>query len=145
VVDSDAVRIVAPAITIPVIVLALYLFLPGVREEPWSVLRIGGGVLALIGYILVLTARLQLRQSFSVQPKATGLITHGLYARIRHPMYVFLDLMIFGLALALSARWLFAVLVVLVVVQVLQSQREATVLREKFGQAYLDYRRRTWF
>jgi protein-S-isoprenylcysteine O-methyltransferase Ste14 len=41
--------------------------------------------------------------------------------------------------------WLLAVLAVLVFMQVRQARREAKVLQEKFGQAYVDYRKRTWF
>ena len=60
-------------------------------------------------------------------------------------MYVFLDLMVLGLILSLELYWLLVILAVLVVFQVRQARREAGVLLAKFGQAYLDYRKQTWF
>jgi len=142
---SRPMRALIPAIAIPTIVILLYFFLPGLKEQPWTALRIGGAFLALVGYILVLTARIQLGKSFSVRPEAKELVSHGLYSRISNPMYVFLDLMVFGLIFVLRLYWLLVVLAVLAFFQARQARREARVLQGKFGQAYLDYRNGTWF
>jgi protein-S-isoprenylcysteine O-methyltransferase Ste14 len=138
-------RIPIPAIVVPVVVLLLYLFFPGIKEEPWTALRIAGAILALAAYCTFVTARLQLGKSFAVTPQAKDLVTFGLYSRIRNPIYVFVDVMIFGLILALRLYWLFALYPLLVVMHVFRARREAKVLREKFGQAYLDYCAQTWF
>ncbi len=53
--------------------------------------------------------------------------------------------MIIGLIFALQLYWLFIVLPVLVILQIRQARREAKVLLEKFGLAYIDYRKQTWF
>lgn len=102
-------------------------------------------MLAVIAYGFVFAARIQLGKSFSVRPQARELVTHGLYSHFRNPMYVFVDIMLIGLIVALNLHWLFVILPVFVVFQSLQARREAKVLHEKFGQAYLDYRKRTWF
>jgi protein-S-isoprenylcysteine O-methyltransferase Ste14 len=138
-------RVYAPAVVIASVVLLLYLFVPGVKAEPWTASRIAGAFLAVFGYVLVITARVQLGTSFSVRPEARELVTHGLYSRIRNPMYVFLDVLLFGLVLVLHMYWLFLILAGLAIFQGLQARREAKLLREKFGQAYLDYRNQTWF
>jgi protein-S-isoprenylcysteine O-methyltransferase Ste14 len=138
-------RIPIPAIVVPLVVLLLYFFIPGLREQPWTVLRIAGAILAVVGYSTFVTARLQLGKSFAVTPQAKELVTHGLYSKIRNPIYVFVDVMIFGLILALHLYWLFALFPLLVAMHVLRAHREAKVLREKFGQAYLGYRNQTWF
>ena len=64
-------------------------------------MRIAGAILAATGYILFVVARLQLGKSFSVSPQAKELFTHGLYSRIRNPIYVFVAVMWFGLIVAL--------------------------------------------
>jgi len=87
----------------------------------------------------------QLGKSFSIAPQAKELVTTGLYSRIRNPMYVFLDIMLIGLAVALHMYWLLVVVVVLLVAQTIRGRQEAAVLQQKFGQAYLDYRKETWF
>jgi protein-S-isoprenylcysteine O-methyltransferase Ste14 len=138
-------RVYSPAVVIASVVLLLYLFVPGVKEEPWTASRIAGAFLVVFGYVLVITARVQLGTSFSVRPEARELVTHGLYSRIRNPMYVFVDVLLFGLVLVLHMHWLLVILAGLAIFQGLQARREAKLLQEKFGQAYLDYRNQTWF
>jgi protein-S-isoprenylcysteine O-methyltransferase Ste14 len=101
-------RIPVPAIVVPLVVLLLYFLVPGVKERPWTAVRIAGAILAVAGYILLLTARAQLGKSFAVTPQAKALVTHGLYSRIRNPIYVFVNVMWFGVIVALHVYWLFA-------------------------------------
>jgi uncharacterized membrane protein len=95
-IDSELMRIPIPAMVVPLVVLLLYLFVPGLKERPWTVLRIVGVILAMIGYSTFVTARLQLGKSFAVTPQAKELVTAGLYSRIRNPIYLFVDITIFG-------------------------------------------------
>lgn len=104
-----------------------------------------GIMLAAVSLVLLVVARVQLGKSFSVTPQAKGLVTHGLYSRIRNPMYVFLDLALVGVALATGSWYPLAPLVILLPLQVMNSRREARVLEEKFGAAYSEYRRGAWF
>jgi protein-S-isoprenylcysteine O-methyltransferase Ste14 len=144
-VDSPRMKIPIPAIVVPVVVLLLYFFFPGVRERPWTALRIAGIVLAVTAYVLFITARLQLGKSFSVSPQAKELVTHGLYSRIRNPLYVFVGVMWLGLIAALHLFWLLVPFTLQLILQVVRVRREAIVLQNRFGQAYLDYRKQTWF
>ncbi len=136
---------IGPALAIPAIVALLYFLIPGVRSETWTTLRVSGLGVATIGYVLVVTARVQLGRSFSVQPKASELVSHGLYSRIRNPMYVFLDLMLVGVCFLLNLPWALLVVPILTIMQSAQAHRESKVLEAKFGQVYRDYRRQTWF
>lgn len=138
-------RIPLPAIAIPVVVALLYLLAPGVRERPWTPLRITGAMIAVISFVLLSVAGKQLGESLSVRPEARKLVTHGLYSRIRNPIYIFAELMLLGIILALHLYWLFVLIPVLIIIQVVQAHREAKVLENAFGQAYVDYRKRTWF
>jgi protein-S-isoprenylcysteine O-methyltransferase Ste14 len=109
------------------------------------VLRIGGAVLAIVGFSLLVTARNQLGKSFAFTPQAKELVALGLYSCIRNPIYVFADVMIFGLIFVLHLYWLFAIYLLLIAMQIFRAHQEAKVLREKFGQTYLDYCNQTWF
>jgi protein-S-isoprenylcysteine O-methyltransferase Ste14 len=51
----------------------------------------------------------------------------------------------FGLIVALQLDWLFVPYVALLVMQLIRAGREAKVLEERFGPAYLNYREQTWF
>jgi protein-S-isoprenylcysteine O-methyltransferase Ste14 len=145
VIEFRLMRIPIPAIAVPLVVMLLYFLVPGVKERPWTGLRIAGAILAVAGYVLLFTARIQLGTSFAVTPQAKTLVTRGLYSRIRNPIYLFVDVMWFGLTLFLHLYWLFVPLVILLVLHVFRVRREGEVLQEAFGQTYLDYRKRTWF
>jgi len=138
-------KIPIPAIVVPVAVLLLYLLVPGLKERPWTPLRATGAIMALAGYAMFITARLQLGRSFSVTPQAKELVTHGLYSRIRNPIYLFVDVMWLGLIFALPLYWLFVPFFVLLVMHAIRVRKEAAMLLEAFGQPYLDYRQQTWF
>jgi protein-S-isoprenylcysteine O-methyltransferase Ste14 len=112
---------------------------------PWTIQRIAGLGLAVPSFLLLALARIQLGKAFSVQAKATTLVTTGLYSRIRNPIYVFGGLSVAGLMLWINMPWLMLLFVFLIPMQVRRSRKESQVLAEKFGSSYLDYRRQTWF
>ena len=115
------------------------------QDQPWTLIRVLGLVLAVPAFVLWVTARIQLGSSFAVRAQAKELVTHGLYSKIRNPVYVFGTLFIAGfLPLIDKPIWLL-VLAVVVPLQIFRARKEAKVLEDKFGDAYRDYRRKTWF
>ena len=123
---------------------ALFYFL-ATTAYPWNVPRVMGTVLAVVGITFIGVARYQLGTSFSVKPEAHKLVTTGLYSKIRNPIYVFGVVMIAGLIVALQRPALWLLLVVVAIVQAIRARREARVLEATFGDAYREYRRKTWF
>ena len=126
-------------------VLLLLLLIVRVLPGPWDLARSVGLALVVVGAGLLFTARLQLGNSFAVSAQARELVTRGLYSKIRNPIYVFSGLMVLGFAIALKKPYLFALLALLLVVQILRARKEARVLEAKFGEQYREYRKRTWF
>lgn len=114
-------------------------------RRPLEPAQRAGLALAIAAFILWATARIQLGGSFSVQPKAKVLVTRGLYSRIRNPIYVFGMMWIAGLVLTVGQPSWLLILALLIPLQILRARREAHVLEEKFGEAYREYRRQTWF
>lgn len=131
--------------TLAVIVVLALLFATQARNLPWTVPRIAGVAIALPAFVLFVLARIQLGRAFSVQAKASILVTAGLYSRIRNPIYFFGALMIAGVIVFVNKPWLFLIFAVLIPLQVFRVRKEEQVLSEKFGAAYLDYKRQTWF
>jgi protein-S-isoprenylcysteine O-methyltransferase Ste14 len=123
---------------------ALYLLFKSPIGPQGSIRWLGLAV-AGIGFGGVILARYTLGRSFSVRPKATALVTTGIYSRIRNPIYVSAEVFLLGIATMLRNAWLLAVLILIVPLQVWRARREARVLEEKFGEEYREYRRRTWF
>ena len=111
----------------------------------WDLQRCVGAALMLLGIGGIATARYQLGKSFSVSAKAHQLVTHGIYSKIRNPIYVSGGVMLAGIVLVLHRPVLWLVLLALIVMQTLRARREARVLEAAFGDAYREYRRKTWF
>jgi protein-S-isoprenylcysteine O-methyltransferase Ste14 len=75
-----------------------------VNEETVFVPRVGAAVM-LIGFILQVGAKLNLRRRFGIVPADRGLQTLGLYAVVRHPMYLGYMITHIGFLLAAPAAW----------------------------------------
>lgn len=76
--------------------------------------------------------------------KRHELVTHGVYGKLRHPMYLALLLYSLGLALTLP-NWVAgpAYLLAVVLLISLRLSPEERMMREEFGQAYEEYMQRT--
>jgi protein-S-isoprenylcysteine O-methyltransferase Ste14 len=107
--------------------------------------RVVGLAITIPSFLLFVLARIQLGSAFSIEAKAETLVTTGLYSRIRNPIYFFGALMMAGAIVFANMPLLLLVFVVLVPLQIYRSRKEAQLLAEKFGNAYLDYKRQTWF
>jgi protein-S-isoprenylcysteine O-methyltransferase Ste14 len=111
----------------------------------WTPLRVLGLILAGAGFVLWSVARFQLGNSFAVTAQARQLVTHGLYSKIRNPIYVFGSCMIAGLILALASPLWLLIFALIIPMQLWRTRKEAQVLEAKFGEEYRTYRAATWF
>ncbi len=135
-----------PALVVTIVPpIALALILYELAGPPWDAMRISGLVLVAVGLLFLTIARFQLGNAFSITPQAKMLVTHGIYSRIRHPVYVFGATALAGLILYVRRPLLLLFLLVLVPMQVMRARREERVLEERFGDEYRRYRRSTWF
>lgn len=127
-----------------IVAFAVFLVM-NIHSVAWTPVRVAGAVVAGIGLVLLLTARIQLGRSFSVSAQARKLVTTGLYSRIRNPIYVFSAMFLCGLVVAMGRPILLIVLLALVPVQVKRARKEEQVLTDAFGEEYVRYKARTWF
>jgi protein-S-isoprenylcysteine O-methyltransferase Ste14 len=126
-------------------VLTFLAFTPPMSELPWTPVRIAGLALGIPSFALWFLARKQLGDSFSVRAEARHLVTHGLYSRIRNPVYVFGSLFICGMILFANQPVFLLVFLALIPLQIVRAKKESRVLEEKFGEEYRNYMKRTWF
>ncbi len=124
---------------------ALLLWVVELRKGTWDGQRYFGLVLMLAGMAGIATARYQLGSAFAIRPEAHRLVTHGLYSKIRNPIYVFGSALVAGFVLLLHRQSLWLLFVFIVVGQTIRAHREAQVLEAAFGDEYREYRRKTWF
>jgi protein-S-isoprenylcysteine O-methyltransferase Ste14 len=127
---------------LPLLWFPCLVFLP---PQAWTASRTAGLVIMIVGLALLTLARIQLGNSFSFKPQATQLVTHGLYARIRNPVYVFSALFLVGFVLYLNKPYLFLLFLILIPMQVLRARAEGRALEARFGEQYRQYKAATWF
>jgi protein-S-isoprenylcysteine O-methyltransferase Ste14 len=112
--------------------------------RPRTVVWFVGLLLAAVGFPLWVIARRQLGTAFAVRARADELVTHGLYARVRHPIYLFGCIAYFGSLLALQNRLWLGLWLALTPIELLRIRREEHALLDRFGEEYRRYRRSTW-
>ncbi|RYC05293.1 methyltransferase family protein [Nocardioides zhouii] len=95
-----------------------------------------------IGLAAMLWALGALGTNISVVPQAREVVTHGPYAKVRHPLYAAELLNVVGLCLAHSGAWPWVVLVALAVFQVMRARREEALLAAELP-GYAEYKSRT--
>jgi protein-S-isoprenylcysteine O-methyltransferase Ste14 len=112
--------------------------------SPWTWMQTLGLCLVIPGFMLWLTAHVQLGKSFSLSAQARQLVMHGLYSRIRNPIYVFGSIIIAGFILFSGHPEYLLAFVLIIPMQIMRARTESRVLEEKFGEEYRIYRQRTW-
>src|SRR5690349_18543042 len=114
---------------------AIYVFM----RASWDAQTVIGLVATVSGAVLWVTARLQLGASFAIEPQARKLVTHGLYTRFRHPVYLFGQLTFVGLAIAWRQWFGYLAAVLIWAVQMYRMRREDAVLERAFGEEFRRY------
>jgi protein-S-isoprenylcysteine O-methyltransferase Ste14 len=104
-----------------------------------------GAAISIPNFFLWMLARHQLGDSFAVRAQAKKLVTHGLYSRIRNPIYIFGALAFVGEFVALGWYFGTAFFVLMNCAQYFRIRREEKVLSEAFGDEYRVYKAGTWF
>lgn len=135
----------ANRVTLAVIVLVAGVLLIAAPAVHWTPVKIFGAAVAAVGWVLLVVARVQLGASFSVRAKARKLVTTGIYAKVRNPIYVFSAMFLAGLVVV-SGLWILLLPLALVVpLQMRRARNEERVLAEAFGEEYERYKAGTWF
>ena len=110
----------------------------------WTAVQTVGVCLAVLGFVLWTVARFQLGASLAVTAQAKKLVTSGLYAKFRNPIYYFGSLAIAGFILLIGRPLWLLIFVAVIPLQMWRSRVEARVLEASFGEDYRNYRARTW-
>ena len=131
------IKLIGAAILATLAFAAIYL--------PPTLRYITGLTLTLASLLLLIIGRRQLGKSFPTKAGAKALVKTGLYSKLRHPLYLFVDLLFLGLIVAFDVSVFLVIWGVFVVAQSLQAEREERVLTKAFGQEYTEYMARTWF
>ncbi|MFA6136365.1 MAG: isoprenylcysteine carboxylmethyltransferase family protein [Candidatus Paceibacterota bacterium] len=114
----------------------------------WNLWEIVGAIINIIGLAVWWLAKLTLSKNWGMgfgKPQIKQLVTHGIYSKIRHPMYCGINLTLIGLILLYPKIW-FIIISLLVIIYFLYRMRaENKYLSEKLGDEYRNYVKKTWF
>ncbi|MBD3609495.1 MAG: isoprenylcysteine carboxylmethyltransferase family protein [Gammaproteobacteria bacterium] len=129
----------------------IFIFQPHIQNSylPITALQVDsivifGCVLVVLGLIVMVVSQFQLGLSYRVLLASgkTELVTKGLYAISRNPLYMGSSVAFTGLLLIIPS-WIFLLCLVLVLVNNhFRIREEERFLTERFGEVYLDYCRR---
>jgi protein-S-isoprenylcysteine O-methyltransferase Ste14 len=133
------------AILIALICVGLYIALVDQYDGVWKPHQLVGLSIMVPSFFFWALARLQLGMSFSGEARATALVTHGLYSKIRNPIYVFGAAFIAGLIVFAGNLYLLLIFLIIIPIQFIRLRNESAVLEAAFGDAYRTYKRQTWF
>jgi protein-S-isoprenylcysteine O-methyltransferase Ste14 len=131
--------------SLAVLITALVFLAFRFRGHPLTAERVAGALLLVPSFVLLVVARLQLGAGFHGGPRSGFLVTTGLYAKVRHPIYLFGSLMLVGIMLYADLAWFLLGVLALVPLKVYLFRREEATLAEHFGAAYTKYKQQTWF
>lgn len=120
--------------------IAMFFFLALDLSPARHVLPEAAGVgLQITGLLFQLYAKLSLGRSFGVLPATRGLVTHGAYRWLRHPIYFGYLIAHIGFLFSNFSLQNLAVLIVLYIAQLLRIHREEEMLMTLPG--YSEYRK----
>lgn len=116
-----------------------------IRYFHFTVLCIASFILALAGCAMWLYGVISLGEAFSTKIETKQLVTDGIYAKIRHPIYIAITLVLIGLG-GMVQNWnFFYIIGVIVILLIIRAYMEEKKLAAAFGQEYQDYKKQTWF
>ncbi|WP_455369910.1 methyltransferase family protein [[Eubacterium] cellulosolvens] len=105
-----------------------------------------GIAIGIIGLIIWIVGKHALGKSFTTTIIPKGLVTTGIYSKIRHPLYLGTILFFLGVGLySKSIVGLTLTMILIIPLVAYLANLEEKALIEKFGSEYLDYKKKTIF
>jgi len=112
----------------------------------WASLALGGwgaGLFMTLGGLVILLGALIMGQGWqAIHAARGGLVTEGIYGRVRHPQYAGIGLVVFGALIQWPTLLTLAMAPVLLLSYVRLARREEREMEAHFGEDYHAYRER---
>jgi len=98
-----------------------------------------GGAILLGGLIFHAYCHRVHKQAHKNSQHIEGLVTTGVFSKMRHPMYLSLIIMYLGLAIAWGVVWILLASLLFSALTVLTAIKEEELLLQRFGHQYEEY------
>ena len=106
-----------------------------------------GLIINITGLFIWWSAKITLAENWDAgyaQPKIKKLVTRGIYSKIRHPLYLGINLTLIGLSLIHLNIFLIIPSVIIVIYFFWRMKIETNFLIKTLGKEYLNYKKKTW-
>ena len=110
-------------------------------------LDIVGVIINISGLIIWWLAKITLAKNWGFgfgKPTIKKLVTHGIYSKIRHPMYWGVNLTLLGLIILYPRTWFVVLCSFIILYFTYRMTVEDTYLLKNLGKEYQDYKEKTW-
>ncbi len=105
-----------------------------------------GFIVGVFGAVILITGIMTLGKYFTASINPKGLVTHGIYSKIRHPIFIGVILIYLGFEFIFQSTYgLLLVVFVLIPFYVYSAIEEEKVLLERFKAEYTAYKKKTFF
>jgi protein-S-isoprenylcysteine O-methyltransferase Ste14 len=105
-----------------------------------------GFIIGGIGAVLIITGIMTLGKYFTASITPKGLVTHGIYSKVRHPIFMGVILVYLGIELIFQSIYgLLLVGFVLIPFYVYSAIEEEKILSKMFKDKYTAYKKKTLF
>jgi protein-S-isoprenylcysteine O-methyltransferase Ste14 len=118
----------------------IIIFLP---TNNLPILQLASATLSIVGTAGSIYTLGYLGKAFSIFPQSRRLVIGGPYSLIRHPLYLFEQIIMFGVALLYAQPWALIIAVVSFALQFPRMNFEEQILATTFPE-YRSYMQRTW-
>ena len=109
-------------------------------------LRIIGFIICAIGVIFIIAGIITLGEYFTTSIIPKGLVTTGIYSKIRHPMFTGAILVYIGIVVIFqSIIGFLLVIFILIPFFIYSAIEEEKILSKKFKDKYIAYKKKTLF
>jgi protein-S-isoprenylcysteine O-methyltransferase Ste14 len=109
-------------------------------------LRTIGFIIGAIGVIILITGIMTLGKYFTASMTPKGLVTHGIYSKIRHPIFFGVILVYLGMEFIFQSIYgLLLVIFVLIPFYIYSAIEEEKMLSKTFKDEYTAYKKKTLF
>lgn len=106
----------------------------------FPITNIVGGILILLAFAFHSWTEKDHRQAHEHSENIEKIVTTGVYAKIRHPLYLSLILQNIGIALAFGVMITFAMALLTMIHWIVTALKEETVLLKTFPHEYMRYK-----
>jgi protein-S-isoprenylcysteine O-methyltransferase Ste14 len=109
-------------------------------------LRTIGFIIGAIGVVILITGIMTLGKYFTASITPKGLVTHGIYSKFRHPIFMGVILVYLGMEFIFQSIYgLLLVIFVLIPFYIYSAIEEEKMLSKTFKDKYTAYKKKTLF